>query len=131
MDEYKDPRWQRLRLERMQRDAFACVGCKDDKSTLHVHHIRYCGELWDTPISDLQTLCEKCHAELGPHPKGGLFWVNIDSDRALVVEHCPACKSEELSESEACVSCLQCGWRPFVECAVGFRPFKWWFPRAE
>lgn len=59
----KDPRWQKLRLEIMQRDDFACVACGNDESTLHVHHCYYeYGEApWQYPHSSLLTLCKNCH----------------------------------------------------------------------
>lgn len=60
-DKLKDPRWQRKRLEVMQRDKFRCLVCGDDKSTLHVHHLAYHGDPWKTPLGMLETLCESCH----------------------------------------------------------------------
>ena len=57
----KDPRWQKKRLEILNRDNFTCRFCADDKSTLHVHHISYNGEPWNADERLLITLCEKCH----------------------------------------------------------------------
>lgn len=37
----KDPRWQKKRLEIMERDEFACRDCGDKESTLNVHHTYY------------------------------------------------------------------------------------------
>jgi hypothetical protein len=61
--QYKDPRWQRVRLETMQRDDFACVECGDRDSTLNVHHVRYIRGVppWAYPPWLLITLCESCH----------------------------------------------------------------------
>jgi hypothetical protein len=58
-----DPRWQKKRLEILQRDNFACRCCEDEKSTLHVHHLDYQRgkEPWDYENDDLITLCEYCH----------------------------------------------------------------------
>lgn len=56
-----DPRWQKKRLQIFNRDKFRCVKCNDDKSTLHIHHLRYYGEPWDVKNEYLQTLCDKCH----------------------------------------------------------------------
>jgi 5-methylcytosine-specific restriction endonuclease McrA len=36
-----DPRWQRRRLEILQRDEFTCQKCLSKDKTLHVHHIDY------------------------------------------------------------------------------------------
>ena len=64
-----DPRWQKKRLEIMQRDEFKCTECNDEKSTLNVHHRYYVTnrEVWDYPSFSLTTLCESCHSTA--HPK--------------------------------------------------------------
>lgn len=61
----RDPRWQRRRLEIMDRDEFCCQICEDDQSTLNVHHRFYLQghEPWEYEDSELVTLCEKCHKE--------------------------------------------------------------------
>jgi len=60
----KDPRWQRKRLEVLQRDGWTCQSCRDKTATLHVHHKEYRhGDPWDIPLSCLITLCEICHEE--------------------------------------------------------------------
>ena len=58
----KDPRWQRLRLEVMQRDGFKCRDCESAEKTLHVHHCGYRGKSpWETPVELLVTVCHECH----------------------------------------------------------------------
>lgn len=59
----KDPRWQRKRLEIMQRDNFTCQICGHADKPLHVHHIHYeKGRMpWEYNGSQLITLCEDCH----------------------------------------------------------------------
>lgn len=61
----KDPRWQRKRLEILQRDKFHCLICGDGLTELHVHHLYYVTgrEPWDYPMSSLQTLCKPCHRQ--------------------------------------------------------------------
>lgn len=63
-EKLRDPRWQRKRLEIMQRDGFACVKCGNDRKTLNVHHTSYLAGRapWDYPDSYLETQCEDCHA---------------------------------------------------------------------
>lgn len=58
-----DPRWQKKRLEIMQRDNFSCTCCGDKETTLHVHHKCYKTnyEPWDIEDEHLITLCEDCH----------------------------------------------------------------------
>ena len=62
-EKLKDPRWQKKRLKVLERDKWTCKECGDKENTLNVHHLKYAksGNPWDTPIKDLQTLCEKCH----------------------------------------------------------------------
>lgn len=62
-EKLKDPRWQKKRLEILERDNFACVFCYDSASTLNVHHRVYFPNLepWDYPDKLLITLCESCH----------------------------------------------------------------------
>lgn len=59
----KDPRWQRRRLEIMQRDDFTCQHCGRKDKTLHIHHKRYVKgwKPWEYKDGDLITLCERCH----------------------------------------------------------------------
>lgn len=66
-DKLKDPRWQRRRLEILQRDDFRCVLCGAHTKMLHVHHRMYFGEPWEAPDWALETHCEECH---DPNDKG-------------------------------------------------------------
>jgi hypothetical protein len=115
--DYLNPLWQKRRLQVMGRDGFACVCCDDKTTTLHVHHILYCGKPWNTPLRYMQTLCENCHKALGKHPKGGLGWVRMDyTERKRTVKvvapvyvHCPECGSTDLQTDEENNSCASCG----------------------
>lgn len=62
-EKLKDPRWQKKRLEILERDEWKCQCCKDDSTTLHVHHKWYENgrDPWDYPTDALVTLCETCH----------------------------------------------------------------------
>lgn len=63
-EKLKDPRWQRKRLEILQRDNFECQWCGDKEATLHVHHFYYkkSGNPWDVEDHALVALCESCHS---------------------------------------------------------------------
>jgi hypothetical protein len=62
-EKLKHPKWQRKRLEIMQRDDFKCKLCNDSETTLNVHHYEYGqGEPWDIEDSKLITTCEHCHS---------------------------------------------------------------------
>lgn len=62
-EKLKDPRWQKKRLEVLNRDNFTCRICGDNTSTLHAHHKFYerGKEPWEYDIKHLVTLCEICH----------------------------------------------------------------------
>lgn len=59
----KDPRWQKKRLEILERDGWGCKWCGGKDKTLHVHHIFYFKdkEPWEVNNGFLVTLCEECH----------------------------------------------------------------------
>jgi hypothetical protein len=60
---YKDPRWQKKRLEILERDEWCCQICFDPENTLHVHHRYYIKDKkpWEYENDTLVTLCEECH----------------------------------------------------------------------
>lgn len=60
----KDPRWQKKRLEVLERAGWACEMCGDSESTLHVHHKQYLKgrEPWEYDADQLASLCEICHS---------------------------------------------------------------------
>ncbi len=62
---YKDPRWQKKRLEVMQHAGFRCESCESEEKTLNVHHKSYKKNHnpWDYKIYELECLCEDCHSE--------------------------------------------------------------------
>ncbi|MFA5300864.1 MAG: hypothetical protein WC389_21955 [Lutibacter sp.] len=62
----KDPRWQRKRLEILNRDNFTCIICNDSKSNLQVHHKYYIKSLdpWEYDSFAYLTLCEDCHKDI-------------------------------------------------------------------
>lgn len=66
LDRYKDPRWQKKRLEILQRDNWKCKICECNDETLHVHHNWYEKdlELWEYSDNCYETLCEECHGVL-------------------------------------------------------------------
>lgn len=59
----KDPRWQKKRLEVMQRDGFRCQHCLSEDRPLQVHHLVYDKDKkpWEYENDQLITLCEDCH----------------------------------------------------------------------
>jgi hypothetical protein len=61
-EKLKSPKWQRKRLEILQRDEFKCKNCNSDEKTLQIHHLEYNNcEPWEYENRYLITLCEDCH----------------------------------------------------------------------
>ena len=62
-EKLKDPRWQKKRLEILNRDNWACRSCEETTETLAVHHLLYRrgAEPWEYENDDLVTLCQTCH----------------------------------------------------------------------
>ena len=133
MSDYEDPRWQQKRLRIMERDGWCCVSCGDMRSMLAVHHKVYRGRVWEALDDELQALCDACHAALGKHPKGGVWWAHrfaagrmlpdAEPIRVVVVYHCPMCGSK------SCDPCT-CGWQAsFAGCGTNWGTHREW-PRA-
>lgn len=101
----RDPRWQKKRLDILSRDDWKCQHCLSGDKPLHVHHIKYSGEPWETPDELLLSLCEPCHDALGEHPKGGVSWVH----GGFTWVHCPMCGSEDLKDKGGYDRCCHCG----------------------
>jgi len=64
-EKLKDPRWQRKRLEVMNRAHFLCEKCYNENNTLNVHHLYYMSKRdpWDYPDFALICICNECHAD--------------------------------------------------------------------
>lgn len=63
-DQYKHPKWQKKRLEVLEREDYTCQDCGNTESTLHIHHGYYERDkmLWEYPSKTLWCLCEGCHS---------------------------------------------------------------------
>lgn len=62
-DKLKDPRWQKRRLDILNRDEWVCQRCYSENKTLTVHHLCYMPHLepWEYPNKLLITLCVDCN----------------------------------------------------------------------
>lgn len=63
-EKLKDPRWQKKRLEILNRDDWKCQKCFRKDTQLHVHHLYYVSrrEPWEYPDFALQSICKDCHS---------------------------------------------------------------------
>jgi hypothetical protein len=59
----RNPKWQKKRLEILQRDKFTCQLCLDTETELQIHHKEYekGKEPWEYEPEQLTTLCRHCH----------------------------------------------------------------------
>lgn len=64
IEKLRDPRWQKKRLEILDRDMFQCRICANGDEELHIHHISYKGEPWEQENDKLITLCKTCHGQV-------------------------------------------------------------------
>ena len=71
-EKFKDPRWQKTRLEVLNRDQWRCRACGKGDKTLNVHHLFYSPDLidtpWECPNTHLMTLCDECHQDAHDQP---------------------------------------------------------------
>lgn len=63
-DMYRDPRWQKKRLEVLSAANWTCSQCGDVDQQLHVHHYWYTRDEppWVVVDGQLAALCHECHA---------------------------------------------------------------------
>lgn len=94
----KDPRWQRRRLEILQRADFTCEQCGSKDRTLHVHHLLYRkGAMpWEYEDHELRSLCEPCHE----------WW---HTERALMDAALARLTGEQLLRVRGYVHAVACG----------------------
>lgn len=116
-DWLRHPKWQRKRLEVMQRDGFRCVRCGDEESELHVHHMSYIPgrKPWEYPLQNFETICRDCH---------DLLHQDVQTLRAVLFEQVTALGLPGNTRKLA-------GWmiarasRDFVDAVVRFAEMFW------
>lgn len=84
LQKLKDPRWQRKRLEILNRDEFTCLRCGDRETELHIHHNAYKGNPWEISNEHLETLCKNCHAIVEKNKSFCPFTLINDLDNMLL-----------------------------------------------
>ena len=64
-EQYKHPKWQKRRLEVLEKSGFTCTCCGSDETQLHVHHRQYFKGrmIWEYADDELEVLCETCHQD--------------------------------------------------------------------
>ena len=88
-EKLKDPRWQKKRLEILERDEWKCKKCFDSESTLVVHHLKYeqGKEPWECDEKYLITLCQSCHdAEFEVRPEYEKMILSILKEKGFMAD---------------------------------------------
>lgn len=82
----QNPKWQKKRLEIMQRDNFQCKLCGCNDKELHVHHrwYQFGNEIWDYPDSCFETLCFECHEYIEMNIKDSTSDIQVMLRRTLL-----------------------------------------------
>lgn len=62
-DLLRDPRWQKMRLHKLEEAKWRCASCLSAEKTLNVHHkfYRRGAAPWEYELKELEVLCEECH----------------------------------------------------------------------
>lgn len=84
----KDPKWQKKRLEIMQRDEFKCCICQGADIELNVHHKIYKkgSDPWDYEDHELATLCRPCHETITEQDTVIKEWLTGDANRDFILK---------------------------------------------
>ena len=87
-EKLKDPRWQKKRLEIMQRDGFACQNCLNADAELNVHHkiYRKGASPWEYEEHELVTLCKPCHEDVTDKDAAIKEWLVSDENRRFLTK---------------------------------------------
>lgn len=97
-EKLRDPRWQRKRLEIMNRDGWKCRQCGVTEKTLNVHHINYeNGKMpWEYADANVITVCEPCHTYLE----------QVIRSMRRILATCPSDKLADIGLLSGCISGL-------------------------
>jgi hypothetical protein len=65
-EKLSDPRWQKKRLQILEKSEWSCLNCGDSESQLHVHHLFYekGKQPWEYDDQYLIPVCKDCHEGL-------------------------------------------------------------------
>jgi hypothetical protein len=118
----RDPRWQKRRLERLEKSDWRCDRCFDSTSELQVHHNWYVSGLepWEYRIDQLSTLCVDCHelaGEVHKKLKSVLSTTSVDRQIAMANAACDTPEPCVITNYEDCqwrhARLLDCFFRVF------------------
>ena len=83
----KNPKWQKKRLEILNRDNFTCRYCKDTETELQIHHLKYTEvQPHLEPSENLITLCCDCHTLISKAELDCVLFIEKFSDKLYIVK---------------------------------------------
>jgi hypothetical protein len=86
---FKDPRWQKKRLELLQKAGWTCEVCEAKDSELNIHHRFYSKKSsgpWDYPDKAFSVLCKTCHKKVSVFWKWFRINCGLHLDPAYIVD---------------------------------------------
>lgn len=98
-EKLRDPRWQKMRLQIMERDKFTCLFCSSTEKPLNVHHKYYDkgAEPWEYAQEVLVTCCEECHESLEDLKKEIGLFIGSSYGKRLMDTFLLLCEKDRLS----------------------------------
>lgn len=89
----QNPKWQKKRLEILQRDDFKCLHCECDDKELHVHHrwYEFGKDIWDYPDQCFETLCHECHKLIEECIKENMSYINLELRKSVIDQYDYTC----------------------------------------
>lgn len=105
-EKLKDPRWQKKRLEIMQRDSFTCQNCFKSDIELNIHHRIYRKKAspWEYEDHELVTLCRSCHEDVTEKDIAIKEWLVSDENRRFLTKLIELEQCEVMTVENAIVS---------------------------
>lgn len=116
--------WDTRREKIYRRDNFTCQNCgakggPKGNNELHAHHIVPKGKGGTHKLSNLKTLCNRCHksihsGKMAPTAHGECRGDSLDEERLIsegTFTQCPICNSSQIGvgKNDTEVSCADCG----------------------
>lgn len=85
---YRDPRWQKKRLELLERAGWKCEICGASEKELHAHHVIYRKDTapWEYEDYEYRVLCDKHHLEIEEQVKPAVLAMGTWMDPLVTME---------------------------------------------
>lgn len=119
----KDPRWQKKRLQILERDNWTCRDTGKTDEQLQVHHCWYAkGPPWETPDEYLLTLCKSAHE------RRQALELRAKKALGLIMAGCRDDPDDDINSLEGFVHSLESCSRPWASLpiVIDYHSFSIW-----